>query len=476
MAANSKNWESGAFRLFESSDDKPSSGGLGFLDFEEKPMPPPPPCVEVLPSEVSTSVKYTVEQISVGDATLVKGRVSTQEVFALSNSDLVPGKYEGGLKLWEGSLDLIKTLNSEIQNGNLAFEGKIVLELGCGHGLPGIFSFLKGAPAVHFQDFNDEVLQCLTIPNVMENISELAQTSDAKVEPEIRYFAGDWSELNNILPHAQAVEDHQTPSKDDLKGGYDVILMAETVYSMATLPSLYRLIKECINYPHGMVYVAGKKHYFGVGGGTRRFISIVEKDESSNSDIIVFPLVLGERMLFVTQHEGVMDASLIAELADGSSNLRESLLSRNYNAQGKLQQQLLVTGSPRAELPHAGLSFLRVPYAMWLCSSRTLWLIYDSIKSSPSISSHSVMEPLHVESTWVPLSSAAARQSTKKSKKPVRRDLLWEPYFRQNASNGGREWTALYLLHIIIQCLLRRHAFKLSILIMARLHRFGDDQ
>lgn len=29
---------------------------------------------------------------------------------------------------------------------------------------------------------------------------------------------------------------------------------------------------------HGVVYMAAKKHYFGVGGGTRRFISVVEKD------------------------------------------------------------------------------------------------------------------------------------------------------------------------------------------------------
>ncbi|KAL8548694.1 hypothetical protein ACS0TY_007822 [Phlomoides rotata] len=34
----------------------------------------------------------------------LKGRVSTEEVFALTNS-VVPGKYKGGLKLWEGSLE-----------------------------------------------------------------------------------------------------------------------------------------------------------------------------------------------------------------------------------------------------------------------------------------------------------------------------------------------------------------------------------
>lgn len=49
----------------------------------------------------------------------------------------------GGLKLWEGSLDLIKTLRLEMECGNLSLVGKKVLELGCGHGLPGIFSCLQ---------------------------------------------------------------------------------------------------------------------------------------------------------------------------------------------------------------------------------------------------------------------------------------------------------------------------------------------
>ena len=35
---------------------------------------------------------------------------------------------------------------------------------------------------------------------------------------------------------------------------------------------------QCLCSPHGIVYLAAKKHYFGVGGGSRRFISIVEKD------------------------------------------------------------------------------------------------------------------------------------------------------------------------------------------------------
>ncbi|CAB4263068.1 unnamed protein product [Prunus armeniaca] len=284
------------FRLF-------SSSGSGFLEQSEPPLPPPPPCVEVLPSEILPSVKYTVEPVELGGLTFLKGRVSTQEVFTLSNSDLVPGKYEGGLKLWEGSLDLVKALSSEVQNGHLSFTGKRVLELGCGHGLPGIFACLKGAAAIHFQDFNAEVLQCLTIPNVNSNVPSFQppalQVTKCDAGMEIRFFAGNWREIHKLLPYAQNIEkDFNVSTGKSLDAQYDIILMAETVYSISALPHLYELIKKCITPSHGVVYMAAKKHYFGVGGGTRRFLSIVEKD-------------------------GVLASSMVAEVADGSSNVRE---------------------------------------------------------------------------------------------------------------------------------------------------------
>ncbi|KAK9287994.1 hypothetical protein L1049_016439 [Liquidambar formosana] len=305
MAANSEKSGLETFRLFSTSDEKIQLS-LGFLDSSETHLPPPPPCVEVLPSEVSSSVKYTVEPVNFGGLTLLKGRVSTQDVFRLSNSDLVPGKYEGGLKLWEGSLDLVKAIRSEVQDGQLSFTGKRVLELGCGHGLPGVFACLKGAAVIHFQDFNAEVLQSLTIPNVNANLIKNTQPSATNVTErntgtgtEVRFFAGDWSEIHHLLP---LVYDN----KKDLNGhpepnpslGYDVVLMAETVYSISTLQNLYELIIKCMNRPHGVVYMAAKKHYFGVGGGTRRFLSVVEKD-------------------------GILAANLVAEVADGSSNVRE---------------------------------------------------------------------------------------------------------------------------------------------------------
>lgn len=47
----------------------------------------------------------------------------------------------GGLKLWEGSLDLVKTLYNEIQEGKLSLKGKRVLEVRCSFFADCIFEF-----------------------------------------------------------------------------------------------------------------------------------------------------------------------------------------------------------------------------------------------------------------------------------------------------------------------------------------------
>lgn len=66
--------------------------------------------------------------------------------------DLIPGQYEGGLKLWECSVDLVSyyLAHAELHTGSC-------LELGCGQGLPGVATLLKGCNPVVFSDFNDDV-------------------------------------------------------------------------------------------------------------------------------------------------------------------------------------------------------------------------------------------------------------------------------------------------------------------------------
>ena len=53
-------------------------------------------------------------------------------------TDLLPGQYEGGLKIWECSEDLVRFLS---QTRVQSLQGKRVLELGCGAGLPGLLAF-----------------------------------------------------------------------------------------------------------------------------------------------------------------------------------------------------------------------------------------------------------------------------------------------------------------------------------------------
>lgn len=96
---------------------------------------------------------------------------------------------------------------------------------------------VQGSDAVHFQDFNAEVLRCLTIPNLNANLSEKSSSVSVS-ETEVRFFAGEWSEVHQVLPLVNS--DGET----NKKGGYDIILMAETIYSISAQKSQYELIKR----------------------------------------------------------------------------------------------------------------------------------------------------------------------------------------------------------------------------------------
>lgn len=73
-----------------------------------------------------------------------------------SESDVVPGVYEGGAKVWECTQDLGDYLTALDENGCAPideFVNHTVLDLGCGAGLLGILALKIGASAVHFQDY-----------------------------------------------------------------------------------------------------------------------------------------------------------------------------------------------------------------------------------------------------------------------------------------------------------------------------------
>lgn len=103
----------------------------------------------------------------------------------------------------------------------------------------------QGAAAVHFQDFNVEVLRCLTLPNVKANLQKrLTETENDVSMPEVRFFAGDWTEVYQLFGCG-----NDSNLASDPNFGYDIILMAETVYSLSSLQGLYELIKKVMFLP-----------------------------------------------------------------------------------------------------------------------------------------------------------------------------------------------------------------------------------
>lgn len=199
--------------------------------------------VEVRPPYQLTPT-LELDQVLLSDTLyLLKGRVSSSAAAVLVNdanlqsSDLEPGKYEGGFKLWECAVDLATHLCNEYNleklitsktDPNHELVGKRVLELGCGHGLPGIVPLLAGAD-VHFQDFNQEVLTALTSQNVTANRKRLPKS---RRPVSARYFGGDWGSLGTLM------------ASENLGGSYDMILSAETIYSLESQQQLFDCIKQ----------------------------------------------------------------------------------------------------------------------------------------------------------------------------------------------------------------------------------------
>jgi len=52
-----------------------------------------------------------------------------KEEFVDAATDLIPGLYEGGLKTWEGGVDLVEVLSEGLASGSDWLTGKSVLEV-----------------------------------------------------------------------------------------------------------------------------------------------------------------------------------------------------------------------------------------------------------------------------------------------------------------------------------------------------------
>ena len=165
-------------------------------------------------------------------------------------------------------------------------KGLKVLELGCGAGLPGIFAFKFGAKGITFQslkfeilsellnvvsvwfnDYNEDVLNEITIPNTIVNYDSQAA--------ETRFFSGDWGSLESI---------YLTKLLKEESDKFDLILTSETIYNQENQSKLVSIFRQFLKQ-EGKVLVAGKTFYFGVGGGMRQFEKVV-KDSGLKSEIV----------------------------------------------------------------------------------------------------------------------------------------------------------------------------------------------
>ncbi|KAJ8489435.1 hypothetical protein ONZ45_g13590 [Pleurotus djamor] len=218
-----------------------------------------------------------------------------------SPSDLVPGVYEGGLKTWECSLDLVDYLHDT----PVASRGMSCLEVGCGTGMPSIY-LLRQLSAkvldastqdtqthVHLQDFNSSVLRLVTLPNMLLNwyMSTASKdfqptdTSDVTFPPRDSTIPGELP-ITDELKHA-FLDYHKRANISirffsgswesfDLQRPYDLLLTSETIYRMDSLPSLIALMRNACRSAEGTCLVAAKVLYFGVGGGVSEFARQVE--------------------------------------------------------------------------------------------------------------------------------------------------------------------------------------------------------
>lgn len=113
---------------------------------------------------------------------------------------------------------------------------------------------------------NKDVLETLTIPNVLLNYEE-PKLEDIE---ENKFYSGDWSKYVEF-------------TREDPK--FDFIFSSETIYNPSNQQKLLNTFAEKLTKT-GTVYLGAKIHYFGVGGGLRQFEDLVKKDNRFKSEVV----------------------------------------------------------------------------------------------------------------------------------------------------------------------------------------------
>ncbi|KIO32565.1 hypothetical protein M407DRAFT_13930 [Tulasnella calospora MUT 4182] len=282
----------------------------------------------------------------IGDADMATGNNTASKAafeggvnnFIAAPSDLVPGVYEGGLKTWECSLDLIAHMEAQ---GTSGIAGKSVLELGCGTALPSMYLVerLLARPiptdgsgegleptVLCLQDFNASVLQLVTLPNIFLTWSPGNQKTDAAKEG---YAPMDSNAAKALAPGDVIIDEGLVEAfKASLRlhnitlrfisGAWTnfvftsslsevgCILTSETIYNTTSVPSLISVMKRSGKNARKtqrvppLILVAAKVLYFGVGGGVKEFARAVEEEGGEAGVVWEVTHGVGRQILRVT--------------------------------------------------------------------------------------------------------------------------------------------------------------------------------
>jgi len=273
-----------------------------------------PLCSDALTVEHFNKIEIGSSTLYYLKADIAEHSVQSQEIYPLlQSSDLQSGEYEGGLKVWECTLDLLNYLHAK----KYPLDGKNVLDLGCGAGLLGLFSYLNGASNVCLQDYNSEVIENFSIPSVEYTLndsidktenrdkvinSETTSRPTNKIEEyddtteeehkvnktfscnkekdstetnlnnKFVFLSGDWSSVSTYF----TCNNYRK---------FDLMLSSETIYNV----DYYYKLKDVLQHhlsDGGVALFAAKKHYFGVGGGTQDFIEYFTQDDQFDVCIV----------------------------------------------------------------------------------------------------------------------------------------------------------------------------------------------
>lgn len=235
--------------------------------------------------------------------------IANTELDILMNEDLRKNVYEGGLKSWECSIDLVSLLSEKFQlTKELNFEQyNCMIELGCGTALPTEYILneylkqdLNSGLTLILADYNSSALRLASLPNLIitwikgtlsveqltkyqpENITmdhneEIMFTEDLlnafyddvrQRNISIVLISGSWGRKFSNIVH------DNLRSIQDLTNKSLLILTSETIYQPDHLPTITEtLIDLHNNAPFERVnsIVAAKDIYFGVGGSLIEF-------------------------------------------------------------------------------------------------------------------------------------------------------------------------------------------------------------